>query len=338
MQSVIFNGIRDVDLTMKPVPTPEGGDVLVKVKKAGICGTDVAAYKYGGEHASIQAGDEFGHEMVGEIVSLGKDVSQFKEGDRVFVNPQYFQRMDTKHRGGAFSEYVLVHDAKLDFNLFMLPDNLSYDDAVLIEPFSVGIHGKNIPNVTADSKVVIFGSGTIGLSALTGVIASGVKNPVLTDIDPKRLKTAEELGATTYLTSTDSEFNDFLIGHFGESFSMIRGSVSDADVYIDCAGAPTIYQSYSNLAKNGAYLSVVASHHKDNLVNFKDLMWGEQKIVGSFMYNTNDIKEAIQILSDGKTKITSIITQKYPQSQAKEALEIASDTSQSIKVVIDYDL
>lgn len=234
--------------------------------------------------------------MVGEIVEIGNEVSGLEVGERVFINPLTFRPVKAVDRGGDFSEFVLVESVKIDDNIFLIPDNVSYDEAVLIEPYSVGIHGKNIPEVSEDSKVVIFGTGTIGMCALAGVLATGARDVVVVDMDERRLEIVKEMGDHTYNLNDFLDLNAYLIFLFGESLTLFNGVVSDADIYIDCAGANSILETFMKSAKMGAALSVVAVHKHENEINLANMMWSQLKIMGSFMYTTEDIKEAIENL------------------------------------------
>src|SRR5947209_18851526 len=116
-------------------------------------------------------------------------------------------------RAVAFSQYILVQDAKLEYNLFLLPDSLSFEDAVLIEPFAVGTHGKNTPQAKPQDHVVIYGAGPIGLCALSGLIAQGNNNVVVLDIDDSRLETVRKLGGIGS-NPKSGETRSFLIDQF----------------------------------------------------------------------------------------------------------------------------
>lgn len=99
---------------------------------------------------------------------------------------------------GAFSQYIQIRNAKLDYNLFELPENVSYDEASIIEPFSVDMHGVNVGKAKKDDKVVIYGAGMIGLCTLSACISKGIKDIVVVDVNEWRLKKAEEMGTIPF--------------------------------------------------------------------------------------------------------------------------------------------
>ena len=144
MKALIYHGIGDVRVETRPVPECGPEDVIVRTVRASICGSDMTAYLHGGENINILPGREFGHEMVGYIWKKGERVTGVQEEDRVFVEPaKAVEDPMEANMAGAFSQYMRVRRAQTGKNLYLLPDELSYDDAVLIEPLSVSTHAKN---------------------------------------------------------------------------------------------------------------------------------------------------------------------------------------------------
>ena len=156
MKALIYKGIKDVVVEERPEPVCGDNDVIVQNIRSGICGSDVGAYLYGTLASGIFPDKEFGHEMAGLIHKTGNNVLGIKTGQRVWVNPST-SVIDTwdSDMAGAFSQYALVHNAKLNYNVYPLPEDLSFDDAVLIEPFAVGTHGKNRACCKANHNVLI---------------------------------------------------------------------------------------------------------------------------------------------------------------------------------------
>lgn len=337
MKAAIYYGVRQIGIEERPIPQPGRKDVLVQVKRAGICATDTTAYQYDGDLVAIYPNAEFGHEMVGIVVEVGAEVQKLEVGNRVFVNPLLHRSLGATDRGGAFSAYILVEDAQLDYNLFVLPDTISFDEAVVIEPFSVGIHGKNVPGARPGAHTVIYGAGAIGLCTLAALRGSGVEGTVVVDLDAHRLQLAGEMGGIPFNPS-DGDLKDFLTTQFGSSNNCVGKAVPDVDIYIDCAGAASIPEQFLDLAKTGSKLSVVAVYKKSVEVPLGNVMWSEAAIMGSFMYRAEDIREAIQYLEARSTSINKIVTHRFPHHRIVDAFEAACDQSRSVKVVIDYDL
>lgn len=337
MKALIYKGPKKVELQERPLPACGPDDVVVRNVRAGICGSDVTAYLHDGKYVGILPDLEFGHEMVGYVHEVGKNVTWLEKGTRVFVNPMTrTPDPSASDRAGAFSQFVLVQNARLNDNLYRLPDALSFADAVLIEPFSVGTHGKNIPQTTAEQRVVIYGAGTIGLCALSSLIAQGNKQVAVLDIDDKRLETVRELGGMGFNPAT-GDARSFLIEQFGEIRKAHGHSAINIDVAIDCAGAPNIPEEFLNYAKLGAKLSCVALHKKSISIDFMRIMSREAVIMGSRGYTKEDILEVIDNLTNKKVNITQIITHKFKLADAVQAFETASNPSLAIKVVLDLE-
>lgn len=339
MKALIYIDTKTVEVQQRAMPVCGPNDVIVQNVRAGICGTDVTGYLYGGRSVGFFPDSEFGHEMVGYVYETGKNVRCVEKGTRVFVNPMTRIRTadpSASVRAGAFSQYILVQDATIEYNLFLLPDALSFDDAVLIEPFSVGTHGKNTPQAKPEDHVVIYGAGPIGLCALSGIIAQGNKKVIVLDIDDNRLETVRKLGGIGF-NPKSGETRQFLIEQFGEIKKYHGPSAIDIDVVIDCAGAPNVPGDFLNYAKQGAKLSCVALQKKEVPINFMQVMSTECMIMGSRGYTKEDILEVIHNLTNRNSNITQIITHKYKLDEGAKAFETASDPSIAIKVVLDLE-
>ncbi len=157
-----YLGAGKIEAIEKPIPRPGPHDVVIRVARAGICGTDIHTHTHGSELAF--KGMTIGHEFRGRVSAVGEEVTDIPLGARVTVNPMI------NHLGlatdGAFAEYVTIPAAALDHNVFLLPDNVNDTQAALVEPLAVVLRGVNRSSVTPDSRVVIQGLGTIGLCAL----------------------------------------------------------------------------------------------------------------------------------------------------------------------------
>lgn len=366
MKCAIYYGIGDVRMEQRPIPTLSDDDVLVKVLRAGICGSDTGAYLYGGEPAGIFKGQQFGHELVGKIVEKGKNVSDdIKLDDIVFVEPMLAHKSGSfaADMTGAFSEYVKVENAKLDYNIYILDKNIDLDAAVLIEPVSVGTRGATRTNPALDDNVVVLGAGTIGLSAAAGLIARGVKNVVVVDQVDWRLDKAAELGAKVINTSKDNlvdklveycggvphsaPFNpadldpDLLnqVIEFAKKANMSFTSPKpNIDLVVDCAGAVPLLQQMFNLSKWETTYVIVAVYHKEISFSPNVFIMYQPTVTSSKGYIGETIKEVIDHITNEKTSIRSIVTRKFKHADFVEAMKAACDTKNNIKVIIDYDM
>ena len=339
MKAFIYYGPGKLAIEERPIPQVGPKDVRVKVKRAGICGSDLTAYLIDGKKAGIWMNGEFGHEMVGVVDQVGNDVRDIREGDRVFVNPAVCKRSGMKgcDIAGAFSEYVLVEDAAYGYNLLRLKENVSFDEGVVIEPLAVGTHAKNSVQLRAHEHVVIFGAGTIGLCTLNAVLATGCIDPVVVDLNRERLKIAESMGAKTFCPE-DGELKDYLKNLFGTVSNSFGRKTADVDVFIDCAGAGPILNQMIYLAKNKARIAIVAIYKKKIEFNAALVLNSELTVKGCLAYEQEDVLEAIQNINEKRTHTPEIVTHHFAHKDAIEAFAFAADPSSgAIKVVIDYD-
>ena len=339
MKAGIYYGINKVGVETIDTPTIAETDVLVTNVRAGICGTDISAYRYGGEPVAIFPNGEFGHEMVGIVAEVGSKVIDVNVGDRVFVNPSTCKRIgkfkcDT---AGAFSEYVCVEDAKWDYNLFKLKDEVSFDEAVIIEPFAVGTHGKNIVNTTNNDHVVVYGAGTIGLSAMAAVLAQGNKNVAVIDNNEIRLNLVKELGGIPINFSTEN-VQEKLKEIFGSVYNVMGQQVANVDVIIDCAGAPNILADAIANAKDSVRVSLLATAQSAVTVYPAMIMANEVLIKGSCGYTNDDVKEVINNVNEKRVDLSKIVTHHFKLDQLEDAFAFANDPkNNTIKVVIDFE-
>lgn len=196
MKAAIYMGKENIEV--RNIPTPECGDedVLIQNKFSSICGTDVAVYKHGpGTGHRIAVGGEFGHETISKVAAVGKNVTEFQVGERVYPYPRYTKN-DTKRAGtiGGFSEYILVPQAKRNHSLYAVPEEISDRLACLVEPFTVGCRAARRSQPKEKEKAIVFGCGTIGFAAAAALKFFGMDQVMLCDLSDFRLNIARELG------------------------------------------------------------------------------------------------------------------------------------------------
>ncbi len=339
MKRAIYQGPRD--FTFEDVEEPKAGpeDAVIQIEYAGVCGSDVTAWTYDGAAVGIHGGNEFGHEFAGVITEVGSKVKDIKVGDRVWVNPETCKLAGKVAccECGGFSEKVLIEKAKVNYNVYKLPDNVDLKEAALIEPFCVGIHGKNAVHVKKSDKVIIFGAGPIGLCCLNALIGQGVKKVVVADVRDDRLKDAEEMGAIT-LNSTAPDFMEQVEKIFGTTMTSF-GPAIDIDVFIDCAGVKPVMDTILKLAKYEARISIVAVYKETYEMPLRLVMAKRYTITGSCAYDHKDALEAISLLEKKNTNIVKLITHVFAYDELEKALDTASDPeSGSLKVMIDYTM
>lgn len=335
MKVGIYHGQNSVGVEERPMPQVGAKDVLVRILAGGICGTDINIVKAGSE-MGIRFGSEFGHEMFGEIVELGSDAeTDLKVGMRVGVNPITAKRAGRRYslEVGAFSQYVLIEDAALNYNLYEFDDSVSATEAVLMEPMSVGFHGAFSVLPKLGEKIVVLGAGPIGLSAAAGLIGEGIKDVCVVDIDNWRLDKAKELGALTVNTSTET-LAEGLIKHFGE-VNVYGVSVPNVDVFVDAAGAPILFEQVMQIVKPQARIAIIAVYKNEVPISLAQVMSKEVNIVGASGYTHEDIVKVIEHINDKKTNISTMVTQTYKLEDIQAAFDKAIEAKETIKVIVE---
>lgn len=335
MKVGIYLGQNHVGVEERPVPEVGPKDALIRILAGGICGTDINIVKAGSE-MGIRFGSEFGHEMFGEVVKIGFDVSSdLQVGMRVGVNPITAKRAGRRYslEVGAFSQYVLIEDAALNYNLYAFNDSVTTQEAVLMEPMSVGFHGAFSVNPKSGEKIVVLGAGPIGLSAAAGLIGEGIIDVCVVDIDDWRLAKAQELGALTINTSSES-LAEGLIRHFGE-VNVFGVNVPDVDAFIDAAGAPVLLEQVIQLVKPHVRIAIIAVYKNEVPVSLAQVMSKEVKIIGASGYTHDDIVKVINHINDKKTNISTMVTSTYKLDDIQAAFDKAIEAKETIKVIVD---
>jgi threonine dehydrogenase-like Zn-dependent dehydrogenase len=324
-----FQGKLEAEVQEIEKPTVGPDDILVKTVRSSICGSDISGF-------GPEPGKQFGHETAGYVAEVGKNVKEFKEGDRVWVHPIYVMTGRYSCQLGGFSEYILVPNVKAGLHAWHLPDTVSYDEASLIEPFGVGTRGKNRPGAKPGDNVVVYGAGSIGLFCISALVAQGI-TPVVVDIALSDYKRAllEKMGVVIAPLPDEGDKFEFLTERFGTLPGRQSGTAINVDIVVDCAGAPTIIEDFLKLRKENSRLSIVGLGRPQELEVAK--LMTEAVIMGSSGYNDSDIQEVIDNLASGRTFVKEVITHHYPLDKLQEALEMAADKTQAIKVVVDME-
>jgi len=329
-----IHGVNDVRLDPVEPPRPGESDVVVKVKACGICGSDLTYIKVGGIHRKPGGVTPIGHEAAGEVVAVGGGVKGVSLGQRVVINPM----MTSSYIGsggpeGAFTEEVLVKDARLGASLLPIPDELPFEVAALAEPMAVGLHGVNRAEAKPGDKVVVFGCGPIGLAMVLWLVDRGVTDVVALDLAPERLARAQALGARAIINPAREPVRERLLELHG-SARLFSREAAGTDAYIDAAGAPNILADVVGMAKFHSRLVVTAAYMKPVTIDLGAMLTTEMTITTAVGY-PSEMPEVVAALPRLTEKARSLISHRYPFDRVIEALGVAG-TPASAKVMIDF--
>ena len=334
MHLLKIHGSGDARLDDYERPAAGPNDVVIKMKACGICGSDLSYIKIGGipTPGTITA---LGHEGAGEVMEVGAAVKDIAVGQRVIVNPMMTPgNIGSGGPEGAFTEELLVREARLGDSILPIPEGIPYDIAAMCEPLAVAMHGVNRMEVKAGDKVVVFGCGPIGLGMILWLVDRGVTDLVALDLAPERRERALALGARAALDPTKINLREELVKLHGEAPSYGRVGVG-TDAFIDAAGAPNIIGDVIQIAKFHSRLVITAAYMRPIEVPFGRMLTSEMTITTAMGYPT-EMPEVIAAMPRLKDKIASMISHHLPLSQVMEGLKIAA-TPQSAKVMINID-
>jgi 2-desacetyl-2-hydroxyethyl bacteriochlorophyllide A dehydrogenase len=335
MRVLNIHGAGDVRLDPRDPPKVGDGDVVVKVKACGICGSDLTYIKIGGINRREGGVTPIGHEAAGEVAAVGKAVQGVSVGQRVIINPmQTSTFIGSGGPEGAFSEEVLVGGARLGDNLLPIPDNLPFEVAALTEPLAVALHSVNRSRVKPGDKVVVFGCGPIGLGMVLWLVDRGITDVVALDLSAERLERAKALGVKAVINPGMEDVRARLLEIQGSAKVFGREAV-DVDAYIDAAGAPNILNDVIRMAKTHARLVVTAAYMKPVEISLGAMLTTEMSITTAVGY-PDEMPEVVSSLPRLKEKAASLISHRYTFDDVIHALGVAG-TPQSAKVMIEFE-
>ena len=343
MRSAYLESIGRLVLTDAPKPEITRPDeVLIQVKRVGVCGSEVHAFE--GTHPFRLAPVTLGHEMAGIVTAVGSEVTRFQPGDRVIVDPQWscgecdFCRagdinlclkkkvLGTQVWPGAFGEFITSPQEAV----FALPEALDFEQGSLIEPLTVAVHVAQRASLRPGLSLVVLGSGSIGGMVAGVARAYGVEQVIAVDIRQHCLDAARErMGAT----------HDFLLPDPDLERKVKDLTGGGADVVVVAADDPTLVDLALDLIKKRGTVVLVALLTAEPLtfLGFKVVI-KEAHIIGTTMSNLDDVAKAIELAASGKVDVSGIHTHTLPFEEVQRGMEMAaSKTDGAIKVILSYE-
>ncbi|MET0371887.1 MAG: alcohol dehydrogenase catalytic domain-containing protein [Sphingobium sp.] len=335
MRIVQVHGQGDVRLDPVAAPVAGPGDVLVRIAACGICGTDLTFVKQGGTKRAFEGPMPLGHEAAGEVTAVGAGVEGVQVGQRVIINPMGTSAViGNGGPEGAFTEELLVREARLGTSLLPIPDDLPYDLAALTEPLAVALHGVNRADPAPDEKVVVFGCGPIGLGVVLWLAERGVKDVVAIDLHDSRLERAAALGARATIRADREDVEARLAELHGRTDVLGRPAVG-TQVYIDAAGGPGIVPQVVAMARSKARLMVIAAYRTPVPLDLQAMLISEMSIATSVGY-PDELPVVLAALPRLADKVRPLISHRFPFDRVIEGFGVAGQAD-AAKVMIDFD-
>lgn len=340
MRQQVMTAPGVIEFREVPVPEPEDDQVLVRIRRIGVCGSDIHVYH--GTHPFTSYPVTQGHEVSGEVVKLGTGVTGLRIGDKVTIEPQvycgkcypcthgkYNLCEELKVMGfqttGTASDYFAVDASKVT----LLPPEMSYDDGAMIEPLAVTVHAtKRYPEMEG-ARVAILGCGPIGILLAQSCKACGASKVMVTDVSDYRLELAKTVGADAAYNTTKTDFGDAMVETFGPD---------KADVIFDCAGNDVTMGQAIRYARKGSTIILVAVFGKMATVDLAVLNDHELDLNTTMMYRHEDYVDAIRFVREGKIRLSPLQSKHFSFGDYLEAYRYIDDNKETtMKVLIDVD-
>lgn len=326
MKAAVLYGREQVRVEEVAVPPIEKGDVLVRVRAALTCGTDVKVFRRGYHAKMIVPPALFGHELAGDIVKVGSHVESFRVGQRIVaansapcLNCFYCRKglenlcEDLLFNNGAYAEYIRIPARIVQRNTYEIPPHLSYQDAALIEPLACVLKGLEETNVRPGDNVVVIGQGPIGLMFVRLAKVYGARVIAL-GRRQSQLDRALRMGAHDALINTDPE------SVVGEVRNLTGGY--GADVVIEAVGNPETWELAVRLLRRGGTAQFFGGCPSDTRITLETqlLHYSEIKCVASFHHTPAYIRKALDVVSRGDISARDFVNREEPLTNLLDVL------------------
>jgi len=340
MKAAMLYGIRDLRIEEIEMPQVQRGEVLVKVKAATTCGTDLKIFHRGYVEKVIKLPTIFGHEWAGEVTELGEGLDWPTKGMRVRAgNSAPCLHCAMCQRGkynlcenmiwlwGAYAEYIKVPARTVVVNMQEIPKHISYEEAAVTEPLACVLHGIEEAKVNLGDTVAIIGAGPIGLLHLLTAKKMGVEKAIVIDLVEERLNFAEKIGADETVNAGKEDVV--------ERVKQITAGYG-ADVVIEAIGLPATWEQALRLARKGGTIMEFGGCPPGTEIklNAEMLHYGEQTVLGAFHTTPLHFRKALNLIASRTIDVRPLITSRMRLEEIKRAFEILSTSKNEIKIAI----
>jgi L-iditol 2-dehydrogenase len=340
MRQAIMTAPGKIEFREVAVPVPAKGEVLIRMKKIGVCGSDIHVYH--GKHPYTSYPIVQGHEVSGVVEKVGEGVTGLAKGDAVTLQPQvtcgkcYPCRHGAYHicdtlkvlgfqTGGAASEYFAFDASKV----LKLPASMSLEYGAMVEPLSVGVHALERGGGAAGKKVLVIGAGPIGNLTAQAALGTGATSVMITDVSDWRLDLAKRCGIPLQANPSKVDLGEAVLKAFGPD---------KADLILECVGGQKTVESAVAVARKGSDIVIVGVYGDKPTVDMGVVQDRELRLTGTLMYREPDWKTAIRLIETGKVNLAPLVTDRFDFKDYLKAYEhIEANKEKSMKVMISLD-
>jgi len=337
MKAAVWYGGKDVRIEDVPDPKINIEEILIRVKSVGICGSEAQAFQ--GKSKRRVPPLIMGHEFAGVVADVGTGVRDFQNGDRVVVEPLIScgtcepcssgrsnicveLKVIGLHIPGAFAEYVAVPAKKCH----KLADSVSFDEAALVEPLSVGTHAVAITPAELGDNLLVIGSGVVGLMVLQIAKLRVGGKVFVSDLIDYKLEIAKTLGADTVVDTGKED----LISRIGE---LTKGNGVDA--VIEAVGVQQTLQQALTVVKKGGDITVAGLLERMVQLDIMRVVANEITIRGDYSYTTTEFKTALNFLANGTVHVKPLITHAFSLGEMGRAVDILAEGKEKhVKIIL----
>ncbi|MFC2013185.1 zinc-dependent dehydrogenase [Chloroflexota bacterium] len=339
MRVAVWYNNRDVRIEEMLIPQIGSGELLIRVEASGICGSDVMEW-YRLDRAPLV----LGHEIGGQIAAVGKGVEHFKKGDRVSAahhvpcNTCYYclnghhticdTLRQTNFEPGGFAEYIRLPAINVDRGVFLLPDEVSYEEATFIEPLACILRAQRLAHMQPGNSVLIIGSGIAGLLHVQLARTLGARRVIATDINSYRLEAAQRFGADATIHAAEelpARLRQVNQGHL-------------ADVVIVCTGATSATaHALKSVERGGTILLFAPTSPGVTIpISINELFWRtDVTLTTSYASSPADYQTALELIRAGAIPVRQMITHRLGLMETGLGFQLVAEAKNSIKVIIE---
>lgn len=331
MKAVTFQALHTpLAFETLPDPTPDTGQVVIKVGRCGICGSDLHMTEdaaYGCQH-----GDVLGHEFAGEVVDLGRDVEGLKTGDLVSVIPlkscgqcEHCHKGEVQWcalfglQGGGYAEYALTRPNQC----VKLGTDVSLADGAIIEPLAVALHGVNLSGMKAGDKVLVLGAGPIGLAVAFWARRLGAAKVAVQDIADFQQQRALGMGADAFVVDPRDPIG-----------SAERELGGKADVVFECVGVPGLIDQAVQQVRNRGTILLLGLCTRPDPINSFAMLSKEVRLLTSAFFTVREYEAALEALAQGAIEPRLLVTDTIALADTPAVFEGLKQRSGQCKVLI----
>ena len=326
MMAAVLYGREHLQVQEVAVPAIDSGDVLVRVRTALTCGTDVKVYRRGYHARMIEPPALFGHELAGDIVAVGEDVRGFHIGQRVvaansapcgkcFYCRKNLENLceDLLFNNGAYAEYIRIPSRIVQRNFYEIAPHVSYQDAALVEPLACVLRGLEETGLRAGDTVGIIGLGPIGLMFVRLAKVYGAR-VIAIGRRPTQLERASYMGADELLTNTD----DVDLTPTVRNLTSGRG----VDIAIEAVGRPESWEMAVRILRRGGTVNFFGGCPSDSRIALDTslLHYSEISCKASFHHTPSHIRRALALVTDGEITSADFVNRVEPLSNLQEVM------------------